>query len=77
MGVSSDKFEFKNNITRYQESTIGNLVCDSVVGYLKERNISVDFAMMNGGGIRFGLLKGDKKKSISLQHCYIKIMHMW
>ncbi|MBR2164033.1 MAG: 5'-nucleotidase C-terminal domain-containing protein [Campylobacter sp.] len=62
IGVSSDKFEFKNNITRYQESAIGNLVCDSIVGYLKDHNISVDFAMMNGGGIRFGLPKGEIKK---------------
>lgn len=62
IGVSSDKFEFKNNITRYQESAIGNFVCDSVVGYLKDHNISVDFAIMNGGGIRSGLPKGEITK---------------
>jgi 5'-nucleotidase/UDP-sugar diphosphatase len=59
---TSDEFELRAKETRYQETAIGNFICDSIVSYLKERNISVDFAMINGGSIRSGLPKGDITK---------------
>jgi len=59
IGEASDNFVFGNRLTRYQETSIGNMITDANVWYL--RNVSkqqVDFAFHNGGNIRAELKKG-------------------
>lgn len=51
-------FEFGNRLSRYQETAGGNLTCDAIVHYLGTTGVTVDFAFMNGGGVRAPLPEG-------------------
>lgn len=60
--TATETFEFGNRLSRYQETSLGNLTCDAIVHYLGTTGVTVDFALMNGGGIRAELPKGDVTK---------------
>lgn len=54
---------FPNARVRYEETALGDLVADSMLWYTK--NLNVDFAIQNGGGIRTDLPAGTiTKKNI-------------
>ncbi|MBO5731378.1 MAG: 5'-nucleotidase C-terminal domain-containing protein [Treponema sp.] len=55
-------FEFGNRLSRYQETSVGNLTCDAIVHYLQSTGVTVDFAFMNGGGVRAALPAGQVTK---------------
>ena len=60
IGTAAEDFDFGNRLTRYQETAIGNLICDSNVWYYNNvYHFSIDFAFHNGGSIRANLYKGD------------------
>jgi 5'-nucleotidase/UDP-sugar diphosphatase len=59
IGTAADTFVFGNRLTRYQETSIGNMITDANVWYF--RNVSnqhIDFAFHNGGNIRAELPAG-------------------
>jgi len=59
IGTAASTFVFGNRLTRYEETSIGNLVTDANVWYF--RNVShqqIDFAFHNGGNIRAELPTG-------------------
>jgi len=59
IGTAADTFIFGNRLTRYEETAIGNMICDANVWYF--RNVShqqIDFAFHNGGNIRAELPAG-------------------
>ena len=59
IGQASDTFDFGNRLTRYQETTIGNVICDANVWYFRNvLNLQTDFAFHNGGTIRAELPAG-------------------
>jgi len=59
VGQASDTFIFGNRLTRYQETAIGNMICDANVWYFRNLyNQNIDFAFHNGGNIRAELPKG-------------------
>lgn len=60
--TTTDTFEFGNRLSRYQETAVGNLTCDAIVHYLGTTGVAVDFAFMNGGGVRAELPKGEVTK---------------
>jgi len=60
IGEASDTFVFGNRLTRYQETSIGNMITDANVWYLRNvSNQQVDFAFHNGGNIRAELPRGE------------------
>jgi len=58
VGEASDTFIFGNRLTRYQETAIGNMICDANVWYFRNNGQNIDFAFHNGGNIRAELRKG-------------------
>jgi len=58
VGEASAAFIFGNRLTRYQETAIGNMICDANVWYFKNNGQNIDFAFHNGGNIRAELPKG-------------------
>ncbi|MDR0497776.1 MAG: 5'-nucleotidase C-terminal domain-containing protein [Treponema sp.] len=59
VGEAADTFIFGNRLTRYQETAIGNMICDANVWYFRNvYNQNVDFAFHNGGNIRSELPRG-------------------
>jgi 5'-nucleotidase / UDP-sugar diphosphatase len=58
IGETSDVFP--NKEVRLKETALGDLVADSMLWYTK--NLGVDFAIQNSGGIRTDLPKGDITK---------------
>jgi 5'-nucleotidase/UDP-sugar diphosphatase len=54
--------DFPNDNVRKMETELGNLVADSMLWYTK--NLGVNFAIQNGGGIRKTLPKGDITKGL-------------
>jgi 5'-nucleotidase/UDP-sugar diphosphatase len=59
VGEAADTFVFGNRLTRYQETSLGNLVCDANVWYFRTvYNQDLDFAFHNGGNIRAELPRG-------------------
>lgn len=61
---SADK-AFINDMTRKEETALGDIVSDSQLWYMKKMGFDIDFAFQNGGGIRATLGSGDiKKKTI-------------
>jgi 5'-nucleotidase/UDP-sugar diphosphatase len=59
IGTAADTFVFGNRLTRYEETSIGNMITDANIWYF--RNVSgqqVDFAFHNGGNIRAELPAG-------------------
>ena len=59
---TTSEFPFGDRLTRYQETAIGNLVCDATIYYVNKTGVSVDFAIQNGGGMRTAIPKGDVTK---------------
>jgi 5'-nucleotidase/UDP-sugar diphosphatase len=51
---------FPNQQSRLQETALGDLVCDSMLW--RTKNLCVDFAINNGGGIRTSLAEGPVSK---------------
>lgn len=60
--TTTETFEFGNKLSRYQETSVGNLTCDAIVHYLSTTGVTVDFAFLNGGGLRAELPKGEVTK---------------
>jgi len=58
VGEASDTFVFGNRLTRYQETAIGNMICDANTWYFRNNGQNIDFAFHNGGNIRAELRKG-------------------
>jgi len=58
VGQASDTFIFGNRLTRYQETALGNMICDANVWYFGSNGQNIDFAFHNGGNIRAELPKG-------------------
>ena len=59
IGEALDTFVFGNRLTRYQETALGNSICDTNVWYFRTiYNQQIDFAFHNGGNIRAELPKG-------------------
>jgi 5'-nucleotidase/UDP-sugar diphosphatase len=58
VGEAADTFIFGNRLTRFQETAIGNMICDGNVWYFKNAGQDIDFAFHNGGNIRAELPKG-------------------
>jgi 5'-nucleotidase/UDP-sugar diphosphatase len=59
VGEAADTFVFGNRLTRYQETAIGNMICDANVWFFKNVfNQNIDFAFHNGGNMRAELPKG-------------------
>jgi 5'-nucleotidase/UDP-sugar diphosphatase len=54
VGWAAETFSFKR--ARYEETPLGDLIADSMLWYT--RNLDVDFALQNGGGIRADLPAG-------------------
>ncbi len=58
IGTAQDTFILGNRLTRYQETALGNLICDANAWYLEAGGNPVDFVLQNGGNIRAELPKG-------------------
>jgi 5'-nucleotidase/UDP-sugar diphosphatase len=59
VGEAAETFVFGNRLTRYQETAIGNMICDANVWYFRSvYNQNIDFAFHNGGNIRAELPRG-------------------
>ncbi|MDR3146146.1 MAG: 5'-nucleotidase C-terminal domain-containing protein [Treponema sp.] len=59
VGEAADTFVFGNRLTRYQETALGDMICDANVWYFRNLyNQQIDFAFHNGGNIRAELPKG-------------------
>jgi 5'-nucleotidase/UDP-sugar diphosphatase len=59
VGEAAEDFVFGNRLTRYQETSLGNMITDANVWYFKTVfNQDIDFAFHNGGNIRAPLAKG-------------------
>jgi 5'-nucleotidase/UDP-sugar diphosphatase len=59
VGQAEETFEFGNRLTRYQETALGDMICDANTWYF--RTVSgqqLDFAFHNGGNIRAELPAG-------------------
>ena len=59
VGEAAEAFVFGNRLTRYQETALGNMICDANVWYFRDvSNQEIDFAFHNGGNMRAELPKG-------------------
>jgi len=58
VGQASDTFIFGNRLTRYQETALGNMICDANTWYFRNIGQNIDFAFHNGGNMRAELPKG-------------------
>ncbi|MDR3301132.1 MAG: 5'-nucleotidase C-terminal domain-containing protein [Spirochaetaceae bacterium] len=59
VGQAQDTFVFGKRRTRYQETALGDMVCDANVWYFRSvHNQQLDFALQNGGNIRAEIPKG-------------------
>jgi 5'-nucleotidase/UDP-sugar diphosphatase len=58
IGNATDLFIFGNRLPRYQETALGNAICDANVEYFRRFGHDVDFAFHNGGNIRAELARG-------------------
>jgi 5'-nucleotidase/UDP-sugar diphosphatase len=59
VGEAADTFVFGNRLTRYQETSLGNMITDANIWYFRTvYNQHIDFAFHNGGNIRAELPKG-------------------
>ncbi len=59
---TTDEFEFGPKLTRHKEMPSGDLLCDAMIAFVKKIGSNADFAITNGGGIRYSLPKGDVTK---------------
>jgi len=58
VGQAADTFVFGNRLTRYQETALGNMICDANTWYFRNIGQNIDFAFHNGGNMRAELPKG-------------------
>ena len=59
VGEAADTFILGNRLTRYQETALGNMICDANAWYFNNVQVqNIDFAFHNGGNIRADLPKG-------------------
>ena len=59
VGQASDEFIFGNRLTRYQETALGNMICDANAWYFRTvYNQNIDFVFHNGGNFRAALPQG-------------------
>lgn len=59
VGEAADTFIFGNRLTRYQETALGNMICNANVWYFNSNfSQKIDFAFHNGGNMRSELPKG-------------------
>jgi 5'-nucleotidase/UDP-sugar diphosphatase len=59
IGEAADTFVFGSRLTRYQETSVGNIVTDANAWYFRTVSaLDIDFVMHNGGNIRAELPKG-------------------
>lgn len=59
VGEAAETFVFGNRLTRYQETALGNMICDANTWYFRSvYNQNIDFAFHNGGNMRAELPKG-------------------
>ncbi|MDR3020754.1 MAG: 5'-nucleotidase C-terminal domain-containing protein [Treponema sp.] len=59
IGMATGAFDNANNLSRSQETAIGNMISDASIWYLRAvMNQNVDFVFINGGGIRSSLPAG-------------------
>ncbi|MFI3258095.1 MAG: 5'-nucleotidase C-terminal domain-containing protein [Spirochaetales bacterium] len=57
--IASEVFEAGNNLSRKQETALGDLVSDAQLKYITNLGIDIDFVLTNGGNIRASLPAGD------------------
>ena len=57
--TTTEEFEFGPKLTRYKEMASGDFLCDAMLAFVKRIGSDADFAITNGGGIRYSLPKGD------------------
>ena len=63
--IGSADEPFLYDMSREQETALGDIVADSQLWYMKKMGFDIDFAFQNGGGIRATLGSGEiKKKAI-------------
>ncbi|MBI5591532.1 MAG: 5'-nucleotidase C-terminal domain-containing protein [Deltaproteobacteria bacterium] len=63
IGLADEPFLYE--MSRDQETALGDIVADSQLWYMKKMGFDIDFAFQNGGGIRATLGSGEiKKKAI-------------
>jgi 2',3'-cyclic-nucleotide 2'-phosphodiesterase (5'-nucleotidase family) len=53
IGVSSVDLDANEVVIRKKEALLGNLICDALMTYFIQRGEQIDFALINGGNIRF------------------------
>jgi 2',3'-cyclic-nucleotide 2'-phosphodiesterase (5'-nucleotidase family) len=53
LGEITVDLDANSNVVRIKETLIGNLICDGIKSEMDRRGETVDFVIMNGGGIRF------------------------
>ncbi len=59
IGEASDEFVFGNRLTRYTETSLGDMICDANLWYINDVfGQKIDFVFHNGGNIRTALSKG-------------------
>ena len=59
VGRASALFEFGNRLTRYQETALGNMICDANAWYFRTiAGQNIDFVFQNGGNMRAELPAG-------------------
>jgi 5'-nucleotidase/UDP-sugar diphosphatase len=59
VGEAAETFVFGNRLTRYQETALGNMICDANAWYFRSvYNQNIDFAFHNGGNMRAELPRG-------------------
>ena len=59
VGQASAGFIFGNRLTRYEETALGNMICDANTWYFRTvYNQNIDFAFHNGGNMRAELPAG-------------------
>ena len=60
--IGSADEPFVYDMSREQETALGDIVADSQLWYMKKMGFDIDFAFQNGGGIRATLGSGEIKK---------------
>jgi len=56
VGYTTVALDANKNVVRGNEAILGNLIADSFLDYAKQKGFMIDFALVNGGNIRFSSL---------------------
>lgn len=57
LGTVTVDLDAKDNVVRKKEALIGNMICDAIFDNVVSKGKTIDFAVVNGGGIRFSASK--------------------